>query len=83
MPNDNALLPPTIHLGYLPDEQVMGYLKRTRERIHLVGPGLSVAAVRVLAERSQDRHPQTQSFGRYGNDVEPIQRMTYFRVDAR
>jgi hypothetical protein len=44
MPNDNALLPATIHLGYLPDELVIGHLARARESIRFVGPGLSAAA---------------------------------------
>ena len=50
MPNDNALLPPTIHLGYLPDELVISHLRRARESIRFVGPGLSAAAADVLAE---------------------------------
>lgn len=83
MPNENALLPPTIHLGYLPDDQVIRCLNRARESIHFVGPGPSSAAACVLAGRWQDRHPQTWSFGRCENDGDPIQRMTYFRVDTR
>jgi hypothetical protein len=27
MPNDNAELPPTIHLGYLPDEIIVAHLR--------------------------------------------------------
>jgi hypothetical protein len=54
MPNDNALLPPTIHLGYLPDEIVINHLARARESIRFVGPGLSALVARVLAERWQD-----------------------------
>ena len=54
MHNDNALLPPTIHLGYLPDELVINHLARARESIRFVGPGLSAAAANVLAERWQD-----------------------------
>lgn len=54
MPNDNALLPPTIHLGYLPDELVVSHMVRANESIRFVGPGLSAAAARVLAERWQD-----------------------------
>ncbi len=49
MPNDNALLPPTIHLGYLPDELVISHLARARESIRFVGPGLSEAVANVLA----------------------------------
>jgi hypothetical protein len=51
MPNDNALLAPTIHLGYLPDELVISHLLRARESIRFVGPGLSDAVAAVLAER--------------------------------
>src|ERR1700692_4326705 len=54
MPNNNALLPPTIHLGYLPDELVISHLARARESIRFVGPGLSAAAASVLAQRWQD-----------------------------
>jgi hypothetical protein len=57
MPNDNALLPPTIHLGYLPDEMVISHLARARESIRFVGPGLSVEVARVLAERWQNLGP--------------------------
>lgn len=57
MVHDNALLPPTIHLGYLPDELVIRHLARARQSIRFVGPGLSVAAARVLAERWQDLGP--------------------------
>jgi len=39
MPSDNALLPPTIHLGYLPDKMVIAHLRRARETIRFVGPG--------------------------------------------
>jgi hypothetical protein len=51
MPHDNALLPPTIHLGYLPDADVIAHLRRARESIRFVGPGLPTAAAHVLAER--------------------------------
>ena len=51
MPHNNALLPPTIHLGYLPDEHIIALLRRARESIRFVGPGLPVAAAQVLAER--------------------------------
>jgi hypothetical protein len=51
MNSDNALLPPTIHLGYLPDEHVVDLLRRAQECIRFVGPGLTVAAAKVLAER--------------------------------
>lgn len=51
MNTDNALLPPTIHLGYLPDEHVIALLRRAQECIRFVGPGLTVAAAKVLAER--------------------------------
>lgn len=54
MPNDNALLPPTIHLGYLPDETVIAHLCRARESIRFVGPGLSTTVARVLTERWHD-----------------------------
>jgi hypothetical protein len=57
MPNDNALLPPTIHLGYLPDELVISHLARARESIRFVGPGLSAATAHVLSERWQDLGP--------------------------
>jgi len=54
MHHDNALLPPTIHLGYLPDELIINHLARARESIRFVGPGLSAAAASVLAQRWQD-----------------------------
>ncbi len=54
MKSDNALLPPTIHLGYLPDEHVVALLRRAKESIRFVGPGLSIAAATVLAERWAD-----------------------------
>ena len=57
MPNDNALLPPTIHLGHLPDERIIDHLARARENIRFAGPGLSAGAARVLAERWQDLGP--------------------------
>jgi len=57
MPNGNALLPPTIHLGYLPDEHVISHLTHARESIRFVGPGLSVGAARVLTERWKDLGP--------------------------
>jgi hypothetical protein len=53
MPKDNALLPPTIHLGYLPDKAVINYLARARDSIRFLRPGLSTPAARVLAERWQ------------------------------
>jgi hypothetical protein len=50
MPNDNALLPPTVHLGYLPDKVVISHLARARESIRFLGPGLLTAAAHALAE---------------------------------
>ncbi|MGA2185122.1 MAG: hypothetical protein ABSH47_19055 [Bryobacteraceae bacterium] len=46
-----------IHLGYVPDELIISHLARARESIRFVGPGLSAAAARVLAERWQDLGP--------------------------
>ncbi len=57
MSSDSALLPPTIHLGYLPDERIIAHIARARESIRFVGPGLSAGAARVLAERWQDLGP--------------------------
>jgi hypothetical protein len=54
MPNDNALLPPTIHLGYLPDKVIIGHLARAYQSIRFIGPGLSEAAARMLVARWQD-----------------------------
>lgn len=51
MPNETVFLPPTIHLGYIPDETVIEYLSRARESIRFVGPGLSAPAARALVER--------------------------------
>jgi hypothetical protein len=51
MNSDNSLLPPTIHLGYLLDEHVIALLRRAQECIRFVGPGLTVAAAKVLADR--------------------------------
>jgi hypothetical protein len=39
MESDNTLLPPTIHLGHLPDEHVVALLRRAKESIQFVGPG--------------------------------------------
>lgn len=36
--SDNALLPPTIHLGCLPDEHVVALLGRGKESIRFVWP---------------------------------------------
>src|SRR5262245_35719402 len=57
MPNDNALLPPTIHLGYLPDDRIISHLRSARESIRFVGPGLSVVVARTLAERWNELGP--------------------------
>jgi hypothetical protein len=57
MNNDNALLPPTIHLGYLPEEHVITLLRRAQECIRFVGPGLTVAAAKVLAARWTELGP--------------------------
>lgn len=38
MKSDNALLPPTIHVGYLLDEHVAALLGRAKESIRFVGP---------------------------------------------
>ena len=51
MPNDNALLPPTIHLGYLPDDMVIAHVRRARETIRFVGPGFSLPVAKELTER--------------------------------
>lgn len=51
MPNENAFLPPTIHLGYLPDDLVIAHLNRASESIRFVGPGLSAPVAKVLTER--------------------------------
>lgn len=51
MPTDNALLPPTIHLSYLADDAIVAYLRRARESIRFVGPGLSSAVAKELKER--------------------------------
>ena len=51
MPNDNAMLPPTIHLGYLPDEDIVAHLRRARESIRFVGPGFSLPVAKELTER--------------------------------
>lgn len=57
MNSDNALHPPTIHLGYLPDEHVIALLRRAKASIRFVGPGLTVAAAKVLAERWKELGP--------------------------
>ena len=51
MPSDNALLPPTIHLGYLPDKMVIAHLRRARETIRFVGPGLSLSVAKELTKQ--------------------------------
>jgi hypothetical protein len=38
MNNDNALLPPTIHLGFIPDGHVIALLRRAKESIRFAGP---------------------------------------------
>jgi hypothetical protein len=48
--SDNALLPPTIHLGYLPDEHVIALLRRAKQSIRFIGPGLTAGAAKVFAE---------------------------------
>ena len=57
MPTDNALLPATIHLSYLADDAIVAYLRRARESIRFVGPGLSSAAAKELKERWYDLGP--------------------------
>lgn len=57
MKSDNSLLPPTIHLGYLPDGHVIALLRRAKESIRFVGPGLAVASAKVLAERWTELSP--------------------------
>jgi len=57
MPNDNAFLPPTIHLGYVPDDLLIAHLKRASESIRFVGPGLSAAVAKVLSERWLELRP--------------------------
>jgi hypothetical protein len=57
MPNDNALLPPTIHLGYLPDEMVIAHLCRAEESIRFVGPGLPEPVARELSRRWKELGP--------------------------
>jgi hypothetical protein len=54
MANDNALLPPTIHLGYLPDYTVLEYLARAKESIRFVCPGFSKDVAQCLSERWKD-----------------------------
>jgi hypothetical protein len=51
MANDNVLLPPTIHLGYLPDCTILGYLARAKESIRFVCPGFSKVVAQCLTER--------------------------------
>lgn len=51
MPNDNAFLSSTIHLGYVSDDFVIAHLKRANESIRFVGPGLSEVVAKVVAER--------------------------------
>ena len=50
MPNDNAQLPPTIHLGYLQDETVIAHVRHAKESIRFVGPGFSLPVAKVLVE---------------------------------
>jgi hypothetical protein len=57
MLNDNALLPPTIHLGYLPDDELIAHVSRAKESIRFVGPGLSVAVARALAAHWSSLNP--------------------------
>lgn len=57
MPNDNAFLPPTIHLGYLPDQLLIAHLVRAAESIRFVGPGLSRGVAKVLRERWYELGP--------------------------
>lgn len=51
MDDVNFLLPPTVHLGYLPDSTIISYIKRARTQLRFVGPGMSqsVAENLVLA----------------------------------
>lgn len=51
MTKDNALLPPTIHLGYLTDEMVISHVRRAKETIRFVGPGLSLEVATQLRQR--------------------------------
>src|SRR3954471_9148619 len=57
MPNDNALLPPTIHLGYLPDEMVVAHVCRAEESIRFVGPGLPEPVAKELSRRWKELGP--------------------------
>lgn len=51
MISDGALLPPTVHLGYVPDEDVITLLRQAFKCIRFIGPGLTVAVAKVLVER--------------------------------
>jgi hypothetical protein len=51
MASDNTFLPPIIHLGYLPEDEVIGNIRRAKESLRFVGPGLSKAAAVSLADQ--------------------------------
>lgn len=45
---DNALLPPTIHLGYLTDDVLIAHVSRASESLRFVGPGMSLEAAKAF-----------------------------------
>jgi hypothetical protein len=48
MHDDNALLPPTIHLGYLTDDVLITHVSRARESLRFVGPGMSLEVAKAF-----------------------------------
>ena len=48
MHDDNALLPPTIHLGYLTDDVLIAHVTRAKDSLRFVGPGMSLEAAKAF-----------------------------------
>jgi len=48
MHDDNALLPPTIHLSYLTDDVFVSHVARARESLRFVGPGMSLEVAKAF-----------------------------------
>ena len=75
MPNDNAQLPPTIHLGYLQDETVIAHVRHAKESIRFVGPGFSLPVAKVLVELWRE-------LGSKAVDVSPLPKVHLYFNDA-
>ena len=48
MDDVNFLLPPTVHLGYLPDSTIISYIRRARTQLRFVGPARSQSVAENL-----------------------------------